>query len=206
MPRSLTAQPSRASIAISMKRFESNSCAGPRASPGDTSSLPVENTATRRRRRTSSCVRPSAAVSATSCGRSVVRPATRRSGRNILSCRPHIGAGLEPGGQHDIAGLIELHVFLHEHGVGALGHRRAGENAHGVARQDRRARRRARLNSPDYGKRLLAGERQIGAAHRITIDGRIGEWRQRQWRGDIRGENAAIRLARPARFQDRQPA
>ena len=70
MPRSLTSQPSRASIAISMKRLESNNCAAARASPGDASSLPVENTATRMRLTTSSCVRPNAAASATSCGRS----------------------------------------------------------------------------------------------------------------------------------------
>ncbi len=53
-----------------MKRLESKSCAGARDAPGDTSSFPVENTATRMRRRTSSLVRPKAAASATSCGRS----------------------------------------------------------------------------------------------------------------------------------------
>ena len=44
--------------------------AAARGAPGDTSSLPVENTATRMRLRTSTWVRPNAAMSATSCGRS----------------------------------------------------------------------------------------------------------------------------------------
>ena len=52
-----------------MKRLESNNCAAARCSPGETSSLPVENTATRMRLTASSCVRPKAAASATSCGR-----------------------------------------------------------------------------------------------------------------------------------------
>ncbi len=87
MPRSLTSQPSRASIAISMKRLESNNCAGLRRPPGDTSSLPVENTATRMRRRTSICVRPNAAASATSCGRSR-RPAASAAVPELECLRP----------------------------------------------------------------------------------------------------------------------
>ena len=70
MPRSLTSQPSRRSIAISMKRLESNSCDVARGSPGEASSSPVENTATRMRLITSSRAMPKAAASATCCGRS----------------------------------------------------------------------------------------------------------------------------------------
>ena len=66
MFRSPTSHPSRRSIAASMKRFESKSCEGPRADPGDTISSPVEKTATRTDRRTSSSVRPIAAQTATS--------------------------------------------------------------------------------------------------------------------------------------------
>ncbi len=56
------------SIVISMKRLESKSCAGPRLVPGATISLPVEKMATRMRRRTSTPVKPRAAMSATSWG------------------------------------------------------------------------------------------------------------------------------------------
>ncbi len=69
MPRSVTSQQSLASIAISMLRLESKSCAGPRMPPGATISSPVENTATRTLRLSSTFAYPKAAASATSWGR-----------------------------------------------------------------------------------------------------------------------------------------
>ena len=70
--------------------------------------MPVENTATRMRLTTSSCGQ------AESCGeRDILRPqplAGRQRDmalRNVLAGGAHIGAGLQPGRQHDLAGLIE---------------------------------------------------------------------------------------------------
>ncbi len=94
MPRSLTSQPSRASIAASMTRLESNSCEAARGVPGETSSSPVENTATRMRLVTSTSVRPKAAISATSCGRSrLACPERGMAERNVFARGAHIGAG-----------------------------------------------------------------------------------------------------------------
>ena len=58
---------------------------------------------------------------------------------------------------------------------------------------DRLACRRAGLNATDDLKRLLLALRKIAAAHGITVDGGIGERRQRQRRLKIAGENRAHR-------------
>ena len=112
---------------------------------------------------TSSCVRPKAAASATSCGRSRW-PAFSAAWpeRNVFAGGTHIGAGLQPGRQHDLA-VFDADVFLHEHGVGAVGHRRAREDAHRLARLERRRRGRAGLDAAGHRKRLLFALRQIAA-------------------------------------------
>ena len=58
------------------------------------------------------------------------------TGRDVFSRRANIRAGLQSRGNNNPA-LIEAHVLLHENGVGALRHRRAGEDPHRVARRDR---------------------------------------------------------------------
>jgi hypothetical protein len=89
-------------------------------SPGDTSSLPVENTATRMRLTTSSCVRPKAAASATSCGRSRWPAFSAAWPSGMSSPAGAHWRRLQPCRQHDLAAL-DADVFLHEHGVGASG-------------------------------------------------------------------------------------
>src|SRR6266851_725548 len=61
-----------------------------------------------------------------------------------------------------------------------------------MGRLDRCLRRRAGLNATHDGKCLFCRLRQIAAAHRIAVDGGIGERRQRQRRGNVLGENAPI--------------
>src|SRR4029079_8852402 len=104
--------------------------------------------------------------------------------RNVLARRADIGTGLQTRRQNHLA-VFETDVFLHEYGIGAVGHRRAGENAHRLPRLDRRLRRGTGLNPPGHGKRLLLPLRQIPARHRVAIDGGICEWRQRQRRRDV---------------------
>ena len=194
MPRSLTSQPSRASIAISMKRLESNSCDGARGAPGETSSLPVENTATRMRLRTSTWVRPNAAASATSCGRSR-RPALSAAKPEAMSSPAGrtLAPGFRPAGSTTLpASSIRtsscMNTVSAPSGIGAPVKIRTAWPG-----WNRAPGRRAGLDAPGHGKRLLLALRQIAAAHRIAIDGGIGERRQRQRRRNVAGENRAHR-------------
>jgi len=114
--------------------------------------------------------------------------------RNILARGTDIGAGLQARRQHHLA-VLEADVFLHEHGIGTIRHRRTGEDAHRLPWPDRRLRGSAGLNPPGHGKRLLLLLRQIAARHRIAIDGGIGERRQRQRCGNIMREDAPIGAA-----------
>ncbi len=66
------------------------------------------------------------------------------TGGNILARETAIGPELQAfWHRHPVA--FDRHILLHENGVGALRHRRAGENANGLTRLERqtsRARRR----------------------------------------------------------------
>ena len=132
MPRSLTSQPSRSSIAISMKRLESNSCAAARGAPrrhqfvagrkhrdaDAPAHLELASGRTPPRAR-----HPAAAAAGLRPARTCPAGMSSPAGRTLAP-------GLRPAGQNDLAVVIEAHVLLHEHGVGAIRHRRAGENPH----------------------------------------------------------------------------
>ena len=115
-----------------------------------------------------------------------------------------LAPGFRPAGSTTLPVVVEPHVLLHEHGVGALGHRRAGENPHRMARLDRLARRRAGLNAPGHGKRRFRPRRQIAAAHGIAVDGGIGEGRQRQRRRNVARRECARRP--PSARRSRPPS
>src|ERR1700730_15347874 len=111
--------------------------------------------------------------------------------RNILAGRTDIGAGPQAGGQHDVT-FLDPDVFLHEDGIGPFRHRRAGEDPHRLTGFDRRLRRGAGLHAPGNGKCLLLVQRQVAACDRIAVNRGIGERRQRQRRGDVAREDAAV--------------
>jgi hypothetical protein len=113
------------------------------------------------------------------------------AGGNVFARWTHIGAGLEARGKHDPV-AVDTDILLHEHGVGALRHRRAGEDAHRLSRFDRLMRGAAGLNAPADGKCLLFVLRQVAARNRIAIDGGVGERRQRQRRQNVVREDATI--------------
>ena len=149
-----------------------------RGSPGSTISSPVENSATRTRRRTSS-------VGQTDRGgeRHVLRgepPAGRQHDRalaHILAGKPAVGASFQPR-RHDDVIALGAHVLLHEHRVGAGRHRRAGEDADRLAGADR-TRRGAAGGQPSADRKPGFGlGREIAVPHRIAIDGGIVERRQ----------------------------
>ena len=124
----------------------------------------------------------------------------RRTGGNIFPGRTHVGARSQALRQNDPTIAIDSHILLHEHRVGAIGHRRAGENPHRVPRLNRCDCRLAGLNAPRHGKGNLSPWWKIAATHRITIDRRVGERRQRQGSGNVGRENAPVSLCKRDRL------
>lgn len=93
-----------------------------------------------------------------------------RAGLNVLAGAPDVRSGL--GVQRDDDRLALAHTdFLDDHGVGALGHGRAGEDARGRARLQRRAGRSSRdaLGDPQPSAAVV----QIGVADGIAIHGAV---------------------------------
>ena len=129
----------------------------------------------------------------------------RKAQGNVLACGAHIGAGLQARRENDLV-TFDADIFLHEHGVGAIGHRRAGEDAHRLSRLDRRWRGAAGLDAPADRKCLFFLLRQVAARDRITIDGGIREGRQRQRRQNFLRKNAAIGVGRAQRSRCQAPA
>ena len=74
------------------------------------------------------------------------------SDRDVFACRSHIGARFKARRENDPVVLIDAHILLHEHRVGSVGHRRAGEDPDGMTRLDRLSRRRTSLNASHYGE------------------------------------------------------
>ncbi len=120
-------------------------------------------------------------------------PAARRQRRracaHVLAGKPAIGAGREPG-RHDHAGALGAAILLHEHGVGARGHRGAGEDANGLALARRPRRGAPRGEAVGHDEPRLAGRLEIGVADRVAVDGRIIERRQIERGDDFLGQHA----------------
>ena len=105
--------------------------------------------------------------------------AARREHRFALgeveSARAHVFAGGDAGRKHDL-GALAARLFLHDDGVGAVRHRRAGENPHRLARRDAAVEGASRRQLADHrepGRR----RRGIGGAHGVAVHRRIGEGR-----------------------------
>ena len=133
-PRS-SASPPAASISPSTaKALEATIWSGPRCCPGKTSSSPVDSTATRGFRATGSAGWSAAAASATSAGESL-RPAHKivsPSRKSTPTARTFLLAATGTRAVTKLA--VAGGVFLDQHAVGAFGQRRAGKDAHGLAR------------------------------------------------------------------------
>ena len=116
------------------------------------------------------------------------------AGRNVLAGQPSIRAQFQAF-RHDHVVALDAHVFLHEHGVGALGHGRAGENADRLPRLERDIGARAGGQPPGNGEPGVGVWREIGMAHGIAVDRRIIEGRQIDRRHHVLGGDAAARAA-----------
>ena len=213
-PRSTGVAPASATSASRVSRLESWIWPGPRVVPGGTSSSPVESTPTRGRGWACTSVAPMPASTprcpgvSTSPAANTASPACRSSPA-ARTCRPGATsawiATTAPSARRSVA----LH---HHHRVGAVGHRRAGEDAHRLARgqgavggvtgghlgHDRQLDRGA-----------LGGAGGVGRLHRVPVHRRVRERGHVGRRGDGLGQHEAGRLGpghrQRARRQRRHP-
>jgi hypothetical protein len=90
----------------------------------------------------------------------------------ILATTAQVTARLRRFGENDLVAL-ELYIFLDHDGVGALGHGRAGENAHGGCRS--KLARRVAAAALAAQRQDKTGGHQVGGAHGIAVHGGIIE-------------------------------
>ena len=116
------------------------------------------------------------------------------AGTHVFARNPPVGAALEPR-RHDHRRSVRVrpHVLLHEDGIGALRHRRAGEDAGGLAGPEAALRRTPRGDALDDGEPRVALHVEIGVPHRVAVDRRIIERRQVDRRHQIARKNPSAR-------------
>ena len=176
-----------------------------RGSPGETTSLPVENTATCEARRDGDVREAERAERARDPRGPRRRPASSAIAplREVLAREPPVGAGLQARGQHDAVAL-EARVLLHEHRVEPGRHGRSGEDAHRVARRRTgEGSRRPPRGRPAEERSRPGGE--IGGPHRVAVHRRIVEGRQVDGRQDALRQHASVRLRRAERVRSPSP-
>ena len=89
-----------------------------------------------------------------------------------------------------------LHILLHEDGVGVGGQGRAGEDANRRAPRFKPCRRAAGGDPAAQGQLGRTLRIEVGVAHRVAIDRRVVERRQRHRRVDIGRDHASIGLGK----------
>ena len=93
------------------------------------------------------------------------------AGVDVFAARSNIGAALDGSGDADTV-VGRFHIFLRDHRVAALGHRRSGEDAHRLARPQHVVGCGAGLDPGDHGER--DGRRGgVDSAHGVTVHRRI---------------------------------
>jgi hypothetical protein len=126
--------------------------------------------------------------------------------RDVLAGPTAIGAGREAGRQdHGVA--VDPGILLHRHGIGAGGHRCAGEDSHcdarvgpgwGVTGRHTPAERQARL----------PGGREIARPYSVAVHRGVIERRQVDRRDQVFGQHASVRIGERHRLapgEHRQP-
>ena len=84
-----------------------------------------------------------------------------------------VGALLDAGLDPHLAAVDDA-ILLHHHGVGALGHRRAGEDADRLAARDRPPERMPGGGPPADRQHGVAVRQQVGMRQREAVDGAVG--------------------------------
>ena len=110
--------------------------------------------------------------------------------RDILAGVAAVGTLLDAGFQPHLA-VGEDAILLHHHRVGAVRHRRAGEDADRLAPRHRPAERVTGGDPAGHRQHGVPVREQIGMGDRETVDGAVGVRRHIDTGDQIVGENAA---------------
>ena len=122
-------------------------------------------------------------------------PARRQhhgAGAQILARKPSVGANLKAR-RDDHTPALDAAILLHENGVSAEWHRRAGEDADRFAGRERMRGGVAGSHAVTHREARLLGGIEIGVADRVAIDRGIVERRQAERRHDIARDHAPAR-------------
>ncbi len=177
----------------SRKRLASYSAAGGSGLPGSTISSPVENTATRTRRRTGNSVSPTAAASAT-CGVVSRRPAGSITdlARKSSPAARRLAPRFRPGGTTTVSPSTRVSSCMNTvsapSGIGAPVKMRIASPAPSA-----RVAARPGGDAIDDLEPGVARGGKIGMAHGIAVDRRIVERRQIDRRQNIQRDDTAAR-------------
>ncbi len=169
-----TSAPAASASAASAKLLEAMIWSGPGASPGMTSSSPVAISATTGRRATVTSATFIAAISARSAGPQTPRRLDPVADAEILPGRADVRALFQPVAKGDPIALPR-DILLQDHPVGAVGHRRAGEDAHRLAGADGAGKALSGRGFTDDVQNRAGTV--VGLADRVAIHGRSRERR-----------------------------
>ena len=117
-----------------------------------------------------------------------------RAGADVLAGEPPVGAALQAR-RHHHAIAVDAAIFLHEHRIRALRHRRAGEDADRLAGLDGMVRRVPGSDPIDNAKARVARGSEVLGTHRITIDGGIIERRYADRCNKVLRQHTAVGFA-----------
>src|SRR2546423_1851450 len=116
--------------------------------------------------------------------------ATRQNTSLPMAANPTTGTGPDPC-RTDPAPPLRPTILLHEHGIGARRHRRAGENANGFALAYRGRCSASCGDAVDHHKARVPARLEVAMADRVAVDGGIIERRQIEWSDEILCQHAA---------------
>ena len=114
------------------------------------------------------------------------------AGSEVEAGRPDVAGLAATGSRTRIASPSRVGVLLDQDRVGAVRHRRAGEDAHRLAGAERAGEALAGARHADDLKRRAG--RRLGGAHGVAVHGGGGEGRLRRARRKVVGEHAAGRI------------
>jgi hypothetical protein len=191
-PRSITSQPSAAARPSGCSGCCRRCSRGPAAGPGVRSSLPVENSATRKRRNTRTWPMPKEPTRPRSAG--VKRRPARKAGLpgcQVLAAAAAVFTGLDDAGL-DVHGVaLYAAQFLRHHGVQPGGHNRAGHDAQALARAHLPGKGRAGISVPTLRSSVGAPRSQRGAGEGVAVHRRVVVRRHVDGRDHVGRQHAA---------------
>ena len=168
--------------------------------PGSRTSSPVDSSATRNRRNTGNSMMAERRGEP-EIGGAEAPPGGERdlAQRDILAGVPAVRSLSDPRLQPDPPVGRDT-ILLHQHGVGALGHRRAGKDADRLAAAERAVERMAGRGSTADRQVGLAIGQEIGMGDGVAVDRAVRMRRQVHRRNEIARKHTAGRCAQRHHF------